>query len=172
MITIRQVFEKYTRYYLAKRNKLRGRLKALPAKGSIIAKRIKGHDYFYLEYRDRGRICWDYIGKREPEGLRQQIAQRRQILKDLRGVEEALYALGAARRIGSIGPSRRFQVFSRDDFTCQYCGRNVKQHKIVLVVDHIHPKKRGGSDNIRNLITACEECNAGKHKHLLGTSLP
>ena len=73
-----------------------------------------------------------------------------------------LYALGLLRRINRVSLAQRFEVFTRDNYTCQYCGRNVREHKVVLVVDHIIPKKKGGSDDFANLVTACFECNAGK----------
>ncbi len=61
----------------------------------------------------------------------------------------------------------RFEVLKRDDFTCQYCGRNVKQDKIKLHVDHIIPKSKGGEDIISNLRTSCSACNLGKSDILL-----
>lgn len=54
----------------------------------------------------------------------------------------------------------RFEVFKRDSFTCQYCGK--KAPEVVLNCDHIDPVARGGTDDILNLITACEACNGGK----------
>lgn len=54
----------------------------------------------------------------------------------------------------------RFEVFKRDDFTCQYCGR--KSPEIVLEADHIVPVAGGGSDDVINLTTSCWECNRGK----------
>lgn len=54
----------------------------------------------------------------------------------------------------------RFEVFKRDAFTCQYCG--AKAPDSILHVDHIEPIKEGGSNNILNLITSCDSCNAGK----------
>lgn len=61
----------------------------------------------------------------------------------------------------------RFEVFKRDDFTCTYCGRNVKDDHIKLHCDHIHPKNKGGRDILENLVTACEACNLGKRDYLL-----
>ena len=61
----------------------------------------------------------------------------------------------------------RFEVFKRDNFTCQYCGRNVKEDKIKLHIDHIHPNKKGGLFIAENLITSCSECNLGKRDVLL-----
>ena len=54
----------------------------------------------------------------------------------------------------------RFEVFKRDGFCCQYCGNNPPL--VVLEVDHIQPKSKGGSDDIDNLVTSCFDCNRGK----------
>jgi 5-methylcytosine-specific restriction endonuclease McrA len=61
----------------------------------------------------------------------------------------------------------RFEVFKRDNFTCQYCGRNVKDDHIKIHCDHIHPKSKNGLWSIDNLITSCKECNLGKNDVLL-----
>lgn len=63
----------------------------------------------------------------------------------------------------------RFAVFSRDGFTCQYCGQRAPSVK--LNVDHRMPRSRGGSDDMSNLITACFACNSGKSNTLLPLSL-
>ena len=55
----------------------------------------------------------------------------------------------------------------RDNFICQYCGRNVKEDKIKLQADHKIPRSKGGKDVFSNFITACEECNLGKGDILL-----
>lgn len=54
----------------------------------------------------------------------------------------------------------RFEIFKRDSFTCQYCGRMAPD--VVLEVDHINPVANGGDNDIMNLITSCAECNRGK----------
>jgi len=54
----------------------------------------------------------------------------------------------------------RFEVFKRDGFVCQYCGKYPPE--TTLEVDHIKPKSRGGGDDINNLITSCFDCNRGK----------
>jgi len=54
----------------------------------------------------------------------------------------------------------RFEVFKRDSFTCQYCGRSAPE--IILHADHIEPRKHGGDDTILNLLTSCLDCNLGK----------
>lgn len=65
----------------------------------------------------------------------------------------------------NITKKLRFEVFKRDSFTCQYCGR--KSPDVVLNVDHINPVKRGGKNDILNLITSCFDCNSGKKDRIL-----
>jgi len=60
----------------------------------------------------------------------------------------------------AISKKLRYQVFERDSFTCQYCGR--KPPIVILEVDHIIPKSKGGTDEPSNLITSCRDCNRGK----------
>lgn len=54
----------------------------------------------------------------------------------------------------------RFEVFKRDQFTCQYCGK--KAPDVILHVDHIQPVSKGGTNDLLNLITSCQDCNLGK----------
>jgi hypothetical protein len=65
----------------------------------------------------------------------------------------------------SISKKARFEVFKRDNFTCQYCG--AKAPDVILHVDHINPVSKGGGNDILNLITACAGCNGGKSDRLL-----
>ena len=60
----------------------------------------------------------------------------------------------------SIPKKLRFEVFKRDQFTCQYCGR--KAPDVVLHVDHIKPVAQGGKNSLMNLVTSCLDCNLGK----------
>lgn len=60
----------------------------------------------------------------------------------------------------AISKKLRFEVFKRDKFTCQYCGRTVPD--VILQIDHIVPIAKGGKNDILNLITSCRECNLGK----------
>jgi hypothetical protein len=68
----------------------------------------------------------------------------------------------------SISNKVRFEVFKRDCFTCQYCGR--KAPDIVLNVDHVDPVAKGGSGAIFNLVTSCFDCNSGKSDRRLDDS--
>lgn len=52
----------------------------------------------------------------------------------------------------------RFEVFSRDRFTCQYCGKEGRH----LTLDHVVPRYRGGAHTWENLVSACASCNRRK----------
>ena len=52
----------------------------------------------------------------------------------------------------------RREVFRRDNYTCQYCGRR----DTPLTVDHILPKRLGGQHTWMNVVAACPSCNHHK----------
>jgi len=60
----------------------------------------------------------------------------------------------------AISKKTRFEVFKRDGFTCAYCGG--QPPKVVLHCDHIVPVAEDGTNDIDNLVTACDACNLGK----------
>lgn len=50
------------------------------------------------------------------------------------------------------------EIFRRDNYTCQYCGRKTKN----LTVDHVVPRRYGGEYRWENLVSACPTCNRRK----------
>ena len=50
------------------------------------------------------------------------------------------------------------EIFRRDNYTCQYCGR--ESHN--LTVDHVIPRHLGGEHEWENLVSACPACNLKK----------
>ena len=54
-------------------------------------------------------------------------------------------------------PFTRFNVFLRDEFRCQYCGK-----KGELTFDHIVPRSSGGITSWGNVVAACAPCNMRK----------
>ena len=52
----------------------------------------------------------------------------------------------------------RFEVFNRDRYTCQYCGKETHQ----LTLDHVVPRYRGGQHVWKNIVSACIPCNRRK----------
>jgi len=58
------------------------------------------------------------------------------------------------------------EVLRRDNFVCQYCG----QHAAYLTIDHIVPRRLGGSHSWENLVAACPSCNHRKGSRTLEQS--
>ncbi len=58
-----------------------------------------------------------------------------------------------------VTPTRKL-VFSRDAFTCQYCGKRINMSSGTR--DHVIPLSRGGPDTLSNVVTACVPCNTKK----------
>lgn len=54
----------------------------------------------------------------------------------------------------------RKNVFLRDDYTCQYCGKRLEPK--YLTCDHIIPRSRGGVTEWMNIVTSCIYCNLKK----------
>ena len=52
----------------------------------------------------------------------------------------------------------RREVFRRDNYTCQYCGRRDGG----LTVDHVVPRYQGGLHIWTNVVAACPSCNHRK----------
>ena len=52
----------------------------------------------------------------------------------------------------------RLEVFKRDQYTCQYCGKEARQ----LTLDHVIPRYRGGEHTWENVVSACVPCNRRK----------
>ncbi len=58
----------------------------------------------------------------------------------------------------------RFNVFLRDNFSCQYCSDQLPTHELTF--DHVIPRSKGGRTTWENVITACGTCNLLKADHL------
>lgn len=52
----------------------------------------------------------------------------------------------------------RKELFLRDRYVCQYCGRESRE----LTIDHVFPRARGGRHSWDNLVSACRSCNHRK----------
>ncbi|TQM92586.1 HNH endonuclease [Roseinatronobacter monicus] len=59
----------------------------------------------------------------------------------------------------------RFNLFLRDEFSCQYCGA-----KNDLTFDHVLPRKLGGVTSWENVVAACAPCNLRKGSKTLRES--
>jgi 5-methylcytosine-specific restriction endonuclease McrA len=57
----------------------------------------------------------------------------------------------------------RLEVFNRDKYTCQYCGKQT----VELTLDHVIPRHSGGEHSWENVVSACITCNRRKAGHTL-----
>jgi 5-methylcytosine-specific restriction endonuclease McrA len=54
----------------------------------------------------------------------------------------------------------RFNIFARDNNTCQYCGKRFVRMELNL--DHVVPRSRGGLSTWENIVCSCHNCNRRK----------
>jgi 5-methylcytosine-specific restriction endonuclease McrA len=62
----------------------------------------------------------------------------------------------------------RINVFTRDRFTCQYCG--ARKPMKDLNYDHVIPRVKGGKTEWENIVTSCYPCNDRKGQRSLEQS--
>lgn len=60
----------------------------------------------------------------------------------------------------NISKSTRSFVIARDGMICTYCEGRLTNFDIVL--DHVIPRTKGGSDRSDNLVVSCKKCNSKK----------
>ena len=54
----------------------------------------------------------------------------------------------------------RKAIKEANNYECIYCGEPHHEHD--LTIDHVHPRRYGGSDISSNCVPACRECNRSK----------
>ncbi len=103
---------------------------------------------------------------------------------------------GATPDRSRVGSPLEREVFERDHYLCRYCGVRVvpgsvfkaysavvgldtfwagrgveRRHVTVLAfrayADHVDPRSKRGSTDLKNLVTACWSCNYGKRSYTL-----
>lgn len=55
---------------------------------------------------------------------------------------------------------RKSAVYSRDNWSCQYCGNSLGKNNATI--DHVMPKARGGITSWKNCVASCKDCNRTK----------
>lgn len=93
------------------------------------------------------------------------IAERKR--KSMRSARSRRKAM--ERRATVIGVSvDPYDVFDRDDWTCQMCGCETPKRERGSIndnapeLDHIYPLSKGGEHSMRNLQCLCRSCNQNK----------
>lgn len=86
-------------------------------------------------------------------------------------VDDCLECVGSSVKFRrsrlKLSPRQREAVMMRDAFRCQNCGRNAREDQVKLHIDHIVPWSKGGTDDMENLRTLCDECNLGKSDQIV-----
>jgi 5-methylcytosine-specific restriction endonuclease McrA len=54
----------------------------------------------------------------------------------------------------------RFNIYARDNNTCQYCARRLPRTDLNL--DHVIPRSKGGQSTWENVVCSCHACNRRK----------
>jgi 5-methylcytosine-specific restriction endonuclease McrA len=54
----------------------------------------------------------------------------------------------------------RINIYTRDKFTCQYCGDQKMTENLNL--DHVLPRAQSGKTTWENVVTSCVKCNTNK----------
>ena len=58
----------------------------------------------------------------------------------------------------------RKNVFERDKYQCQYCGKRLPSEELNL--DHVIPRHYGGKTTWENIVCSCVKCNTRKANRL------
>ena len=56
-----------------------------------------------------------------------------------------------------LSKAERQQVYEKCQGHCGYCGCNLEYK--AMQVDHMKPLKRGGADELSNMLPTCRSCN-------------
>lgn len=56
-------------------------------------------------------------------------------------------------------------LLAKHNHTCAYCDGVSGDNR--LEVEHVHPRSKGGSNSVKNLVIACRSCNEAKSNQLL-----
>jgi 5-methylcytosine-specific restriction endonuclease McrA len=62
-----------------------------------------------------------------------------------------------------MNPNIRKKVLDKYNKKCAYCGKEILMDE--MKIDHYVPKSKGGTDDLDNLLPACDICNHYKDSH-------
>lgn len=105
-------------------------------------------DYQLYDWHD-----WSRMNPGENEPVIRTVSQR------LR-VPEVIALIAFDRLPQSVVTFSRRNIFKRDRYTCQYCGRQPAPDE--LTIDHVLPRSQGGLSTWENCVLACVRCNHAK----------
>jgi hypothetical protein len=67
-----------------------------------------------------------------------------------------------------MNAATRRRVRLRAGARCEYCRLHEDDEPYTFHVEHIVPRKHGGSDSLSNLAWSCQSCNLGKISNVSG----
>ncbi len=96
MEDLKNTLDENTAFYRDEERRIMARLALLP-KGHIRSRTISGEAYHYLQYRKGRSVKTDYLGKQVPREMRDRLAERDRLERELLRVRQALRLLRSAR---------------------------------------------------------------------------
>jgi len=102
---LEQTLKENIEYYRRQEQQALAMLTGLP-RGSIRKKASKGRTYYYLQFRHKGKVVQQYLGRTYPAELAQQVEKRRAIRSQLREIRRALKLLRERQSEDILAPIR------------------------------------------------------------------
>ena len=72
----------------------------------------------------------------------------------------SVVALKRYKRLDGFPAFTRYNIYLRDQFTCQYCAHRFPTEDLTF--DHVVPRSRRGKTSWENVVAACGVCNSRK----------
>lgn len=63
---------------------------------------------------------------------------------------------------GKSVPLSKRNILVRDNYQCQYCGKQFTYGSKSITLDHIVPRSKGGNTSWLNCVASCKKCNESK----------
>ncbi len=130
----------------------------------------------FPEAADKEQLAYVAAGMQErPRRLRELAEEGWPVVSSM---DDPLLPPGAYR-LGSLTqlPARtreaiklRHEIFARDDFRCQDCGRSAVDDYVQIQAHHLTWVSQGGTNDPENLVTLCTDCHSGRHSLSGGTT--
>ncbi len=92
MAILQNILKESWGHYQGMKQRIESRLRKLP-QGSVLKRKLAGHDYYYLKVREGNRVISKYLGREKPKDLEKAIEERRLLQKQLREVRQNIRLL-------------------------------------------------------------------------------